>query len=287
MNPEFSTSPVTSLIVVFAVTAPAAAGQRLPPVPDRAPGTVTLPVTDYDRLLDRAATQPAQPDQPPIPAIVARAELAGRVDGDVARGTLRLEGEVFQRGAVKVPLVSGTTLIDARSDGRVVPVVQDGDVHSGILNGPAPFTVVLEWTAPIELTPGRASVVLPQAASGTGTASAGSAGRDRRRARRRRAVITERQPGNGRTVVRLTLTPGSRARVSWSVREAAGQATPVEVRTLGEVKSLVTIGDGDLRLSSLVDVVVVRGEPRTFQVRAPGRLHAGLDHRRARSTATT
>ena len=53
------------------------------------------------------------------------------------------------------------------------------------------------------------------------------------------------------------------------MREAAGQAVPVEVRTLGEVKSLITIGDGDMRLSSLVDVTVVRGEPRDFQIELP------------------
>ena len=62
--------------------------------------------------LDRAAQPTGGGDQPPIPAVVARAELTGRVDGDVARGTLRLDGEVFQRGAVKVPLVSGATLAE-------------------------------------------------------------------------------------------------------------------------------------------------------------------------------
>ncbi len=255
-------------ILLLGLTPAAAAGQSFPPIPDRAPGTVTLPVTEYDRLVDRAASQPAQPDQPPIPAVVARAELAGRVDADVARGTLRLEGEVFQRGSVKVPLVSSTTLIDARSDGRVLPLVQEAEVHSAILNGPAPFAVVLEWTASIELTPGRASVVLPQAASGTGTATLDLPG-EAVDVRVEAGLITEQQTSNRRTVVRLTLTPGSRTRVSWSVRENAGQATPVEVRTLGEIKSLVTIGDGDLRLSSLVDVVIVRGEPRAFEVQLP------------------
>jgi hypothetical protein len=268
LNVRTTLSMLPAALLMLGLTPAAAAGQSFPPIPDRAPGTVTLPVTEYDRLVDRAAAQPAQPDQPPIPAVVARAELAGRVDADVARGTLRLEGEVFQRGAVKVPLVSSTTLIDARSDGRVLPLVQDGEVHSAILTGPAPFAVVLEWTASIALTPGRASVVLPQAASGTGTATLDLPG-EAADVRVEAGLITEQQASNRRTVVRLTLTPGSRTRVSWSVRENAGQATPVEVRTLGEIKSLVTIGDGDLRLSSLIDVVIVRGEPRAFDVQLP------------------
>jgi len=257
-----------SAVLALSVTPSVSAGQSAPPTLDRAPGTVTLPVADYDRLLDRAANQPAQPDQPPIPAIIARAEVTGRVDADVVRGTVRLEGEVFQRGAVRVALTSGTTLTDAKSDGRVLPLIHDAGVDSAILNGPAAFVIALDWTAPVELTPGRASVVLPQPASGTGTATLDLPG-EAADVRVESGLVTDRQTGNGRTVIRLTLTPGSRPKVSWSVREAAAQAGPVEIRTLGDVKSLVTIGDGDLRLASLIDVVVVRGEPTSFEIQLP------------------
>jgi Carboxypeptidase regulatory-like domain len=260
-------STLVALLIAMAAPLSARQGPRTAP-PDRAPGTVTLPIADYDRLLDRAAQPTGGGDQPPIPAVVARAELAGRVDGDVARGTLRLDGEVFQRGAVKVPLVSGATLAEGRADGRALPLLQDGDSHAGVLTGPAPFVITLDWTAPVEPTPGRVSVLLPQPSSGTGTASLDLPG-DPGDVRVEPGLVTDRQTANGRTVVRLTLAPGARTRVSWSVREAVGQAVPVEVRTLGEVKSLITIGDGDLRLSSLVDVTVVRGEPRDFQIELP------------------
>ena len=260
-------SILVAVLIVMAVPLSARQGPRTSP-PDRAPGTVTLPIADYDRLLDRAAQPTGAGDQPPIPAVVARAELAGRVDGDVARGTLRLDGEVFQRGGVKVPLVSGATLSEGRADGRTLPLLQDGDAHAGVLTGPAPFVITLDWTAPIEPTPGRVSVLLPQPSSGTGTASLDLPG-DPGDVRVEPGLVTDRQTANGRTTVRFTLAPGARTRVSWSVREAVGQAVPVEVRTLGEVKSLITIGDGDLRLSSLVDVTVVRGEPRDFQIELP------------------
>ena len=260
-------STLAALLIAMAAPLSARQGPRTAP-PDRAPGTVTLPIADYDRLVDRAAQPAGGGDQPPIPAVVARAELTGRVDGDVARGTLRLDGEVFQRGAVKVPLVSGATLAEGRADGRALPLLQDGDTHAGVLTGPAPFVLTLDWTAPVEPTPGRVSVLLPQPSAGTGTASLDLPG-DPGDVRVEPGLVTDRQTANGRTVVRLTLAPGARTRVSWSVREAAGQAVPVEVRTLGEVKSLITIGDGDVRLSSLVDVTVVRGEPRDFQIELP------------------
>jgi hypothetical protein len=260
-------STLVALLIAMAAPLSARQGPRTSP-PERAPGTVTLPIADYDRLLDRAAQPAGGGAQPPIPAVVARAELAGRIEGDVARGTLRLDGEVFQRGAVKVPLVSGATLAEGRADGRILPLLQDGDSHAGVLTGPAPFVITLDWTTPVEPTPGRVSVLLPQPASGTGTASLDLPG-DPGDVRVEPGLLTDRQTANGRTIVRFTLTPGARARVSWSVREAVGQAVPVEVRTLGEVKSLITIGDGDLRISSLVDVTVVRGEPRDFQIELP------------------
>ena len=260
-------STLVALLIAMTVPVSARQGPRTSP-PERAPGSVTLPIADYDRLLDRAAQPTGGGDQPPIPAVVARADLAGRVDGDVARGTLRLDGEVFQRGAVKIPLVSGATLAEGRADGRTLPLLQDGDSHAGVLTGPAPFVITLDWTAPVEPTPGRVSVLLPQPASGTGSASLDLPG-DPGDVRVEPGLLTDRQTANGRTVVRFTLAPAARTRVSWSVREAVGQAVPVEVRTLGEIKSLITIGDGDLRLSSLVDVTVVRGEPRDFEIELP------------------
>ena len=99
-----------SLMVCVAAASPAMHAQA--PAPGRGPqgppGSVTLPVADYDRLLDRAAQPAAAIDTPPVPAIVGRADMRARVDGTSVRGTLQLDGEVFQRGAVKVPLVGGT-----------------------------------------------------------------------------------------------------------------------------------------------------------------------------------
>ncbi len=116
-------------------------------------GTVTLSVTDYDRLVDRASQPALRPDPPPVPAVVARAELRVRVAADMARGTLRLEGEVFHRGHVKIPLVTGATLLEARADGVVLPLVQEGDLHAAVLSGPGPFTLTLDWAAPVATAP--------------------------------------------------------------------------------------------------------------------------------------
>lgn len=255
---------------LLAASTPADARQPGRPGPQGPGGTVTLPVADYDRLLDRAARPIATPELPPIPAVAGRAELRARVEGTTARGTLRMEGEVFQRGSVRVPLVAGATLLEARADGRPLPLLSDGEMHVAVLAGPAPFTVTLEWAAPVGATPGRASFALPQPASASGTAIVDLPG-DPADVQVQPGLVTRRQTAAGRTVVEIALASNARTEVSWSVRDSAPppQAQPAEARTLAEVKSLLTIGDGDVRMASLVDITVVRGEPRTFEVLIP------------------
>jgi hypothetical protein len=233
-----------------------------------AAGTVTLPVADYDLLLDRAAQPPATLDTPPVPAVVGRASLRARVDASSVRGTLELEGEVFQRGAVKVPLVTGATLLDARADGQPLPLLHEGDVHAAVLAGPAPFSVILDWATALGAAPGRASFVLPQAASASISAIVDLPG-DPADVRVEPGLITRRQTAGGRTTIEIALDRVKRTQISWSVRETTPAGTPAESRTLSDVRSLMTIGDGFLRLVALLDVTVVRGEPRTFDVQVP------------------
>lgn len=242
--------------------------QTRPVVPQGSQGTVTLPVDDYDRLIDRAARPAPAADAPPVPSVVGRAELRARVTGTAARGTLRLEGEVFQRGAVKVPLVTGATLLDARPEGRPLPLVQEGDVHAAVLTGPGPFAVTLDWAADLTAAPGRASLTLPRPIAGSATAVIELPG-DPADVRVDQGLIVQRTTAGGITSVEITLPRSARTQLSWSVRESGATVVPTDIRTLADVKSLVTIGDADLRMVTLVEVTVVRGNPRTFDVQIP------------------
>ena len=260
------------LVAAALVAAPglsiAEGGQARSAAPQPPAGTVTLSVADYDRLIDRAARPPARPEPPPVAAVVARAELRARVDGATARGTLRLEGEVFRRGQIEVPLVTGATLLDARADGRTLPLLQEGDSHSAIFPGPAPFTATLDWAAALGAAPGRASLTLPQAASGSVTTIVDLPG-EPADIRVEPGLIARRQTSGGRTTVEITTVAGRRTQVSWSVRETVAPGQPAETRLLADLKSLITLGGADIRLVTLVDLAVVRGEPGSFEVHTP------------------
>lgn len=262
------TKPSIAIALSVLIPCIGASAQERPRVPQGPPGTVTLPVGEYDRLVDRAARPPAQPDVPPVAAVIARAELRARAGADMARGTVRLDGEVFQRGHVRVPLVTGAALLDARADGRPLPLLHEGNVHAAVLAGPGAFAVTLEWAAPLTSTAGRASFALPVPAGGSLSATLDLPG-DPADVRVEPGLVTRRETAAGRTTIEVTLEPGRQAHVSWSVREAIADAAPVESRTLADMKSLITIGEADLRMVALVDITVVRGEPRTFEVRLP------------------
>jgi carboxypeptidase family protein len=233
---------------------------------------VTLSLSDYNRLVDLANAPAAPPDVAPVPAALSRADLRIRVEGETARGVFTLSGDVLRTGTTRVPLISSATVLDARADGRVVPLVADGAVHSAVLAGPGAFTVVLDWGAPITFTPGRALFTLPSPPAGSVTAVIDVAG-EQASVQVTPGIVTRRTAAGGRTIVEATLDPGAPSQVSWSIGDRAPATTPREERTLADVLTLVTLGESDVRMASLVDVTVVQGEPRTIQVRLP----AGYD----------
>ena len=232
------------------------------------PGTVTLSLAEYNRLIDRGATAPRGTNEPPIAAVVSRAELALRATNDVARGTLTLQGEVFRSGATSVPLLSGGTVLEAQLAGVGVPLVYDNGIYKAILPGSKAFTLTLTWATPITSEPGRAVVVLPQIAASSIRASLDAPG-DHADVRIQGGLITKRGTLSGRTQVEMTLEAGTSPRVSWSSREAATTAAPRELRLLANVRTLATIGEADIKLATLFDVTVVQGEPTKFDIHLP------------------
>jgi hypothetical protein len=99
------------------------------------PGSVTLPLAEYDRLIERAARPIPVPERPPLPAVISRANLEVRVSGNGVRGTFRLDGEVFESGTSKVRLISQATLLDAQIAGLPLPLIQQNGEHSSRWNG--------------------------------------------------------------------------------------------------------------------------------------------------------
>jgi len=257
----------TALAVSFTAIAHAGAAQQLAR-PAESPRTVTLSVTEYNRLIDLAARPPEASAAAPVAAVLSSADLRVRVDRESARGTFSVTGDVLRPGVARVGLLSGATLVDATAAGRPLPLIAEGTAHSALLPGPGPFALNLEWGAPLTFTPGRGSFVLPSPPAGTVRATIDLPS-EQADVHLSSGLITRRTVNGGRTIVEATLTPGSATEVWWSMRDSAPTAAAREARTVADVMTLVTLGDSDVRMVALIDVTVVQGEPRTVSIQLP------------------
>lgn len=243
------------------------AGAQAPP--SGSPGTVTLTRTEYDRLLDLSNRPAGRPDNPPVAAVLARADIRTRVEGTTARSTVRLDGEVLRAGIASVPLIKSATVLDARLENRPLPLVSQGGAHVALVSGPGPFTATLDIGATLAFQPGRASFLLPAPVAGSTVATIDVPG-EQSDVRLSSGLILGRRTASGRTIVEVTLTPGITTEVWWSTHDSATPNGARDVRLLADVKSVISIGDADVRLISLVNVTVVQGEPDRMTVAIPG-----------------
>src|SRR5689334_8101075 len=237
-----------------------------------APGTVTISLSEYDRLVERASRKDKSPEAAPLPFVLSHAVFKLRVEDQTLVGYVDIDGSLLEKGAVKTPLTSGLTILEAKQAGQPLPLLQEGSSHAAILNGPGPFTVSLGVAAPLTIEAGRASFVLPVPLASSTLLSLELPG-SHANVHVEPGLVTSRQSVNGNTVIEASLEPGKPARIWWTTREVAAPVAQREVRFLSDVKTVVSVDDSQLRVTALCDVNVVQGEPAEFKLAIP----AGFD----------
>jgi hypothetical protein len=255
------------LAVAFLISVPVFAQDKItPPVPQ--PGNVTLPLEEYNRLLELASKSPRSVESAPLPYTIKRGDLKLRVANETVMGTVQLQGETFNKGETKVALTSGMTILDARQEGKGLPLEQEGGAQTAILAGPAEFSVVLDAGLPLNIETGRASFTLPVPSAGSVRLTLEVPG-DHTTVKLNPGLITSRASANGNTTIEATLVPGQPANIWWATREVVSPVAPREVRFLSNVKTLVSVSEADIRLAVLADINVVQGEPTQFEMDIP------------------
>lgn len=257
---------VLAIAVTFFIAATATAQDKTPPQPD--PGNVTLTLDEYNRLVQLAAKPPKKPDLPPLPFSLKRAEMKFKVESDLAQGSIDFQGEVLKRGAVKVPLAGAMTILDAHQDGKNVALQLENGSQTAVFTGPADFAVTLDAALPLRIDAGRASVSLPVPAAGSTTLTLTVPG-EHTAVNLSPGLITNHSSASGHTTIEATLVPGQTANIWWATRETSTPTVAREVRFLADLKTLISVGEADLTLTSLVDINVVQGEPQQFEIAVP------------------
>ena len=246
----------------------AAAEDDVAPPPVPASGNVTLPLDEYNRLVELASKPTRKPDTPPVPYTMKRADLKFRVANESVQGTVQLQGEILHKGATKIPLTTGMAVLDARQEGKGLPLELDNGTHTAVLTGPADFAVTLDAGLSLSIEAGRASFSLPVPSAGSVRLALAVPG-DHTNVRISPGLITSRSSDNGQTAIEATLVPGQPANIWWTTRETAAPVVPKEVRFLSDVKTLVSVSEADIRIAALTDITVVQGEPSQFEMEVP------------------
>ena len=128
---------------------------------------MTLPLEEYNRLLELANKSPTKSGKRATSLHhQARRPEVTRCERNGDRA-VQLQGETFNKGETKVALTSGMTILDARQEGKGLPLEQEGGTQTAILAGPAEFTVVLDVGLPLSIETGRASFSLPVPSAGS------------------------------------------------------------------------------------------------------------------------
>ena len=261
-------------LILILLTAIVAAGQQrytpiYSPLPTPGtPGTVTLSLGEYNRLIDLATRKAKTPPGVPLPFVLSRAVFKLRVEKQTLVGTVDIDGSLLESGPVKTPLTTGLTILEAKQSGTALPLLQEGPHHSAILIGPGPFAVSLGVAAPLTIEAGRASFILPVPLA-TSTILHLELPGNHANVRVEPGLVTSRTTLNGQTVIEAALEPGKPARVWWTTREIAAPVAQREVRFLSDVKQVVSVGDSQLRVTALCDLTVVQGEAPEFKLLLP------------------
>src|ERR1700694_174537 len=190
----------------------AAAELALPPVP--AAGNVTLPLDEYNRLVELASKPARKLDTPPVPYTMKRADLKFRVANESVQGTVQLQGEILHKGATKIPLTTGLAILDARQEGKVLPLELENGTHTAVLTGPADFAVTLDAGLPLSIEAGRASFSLPVPSVSSERLALVVPG-DHTNIRISPGIITSRSSENGQTAIEATLVTGELVHILW------------------------------------------------------------------------
>jgi hypothetical protein len=255
-----------TLVCLLIFSGFAAAQEKTVPVPN--PGNVTLPLDEYNRLVELASKPVHKPDVPPVPFTMKRADLKFRVSNDAVQGSVQLLGEILRKGATKIPLTTGMAILDARQEGKGLPLELENGVHTAVLTGPAEFAVTLDAGLPLNIEAGRAFFNLPVPSAGSVRLTLLVPG-DHTNVRISPGIITSESSQNGQTSIEVTLVPGQPASIWWTTRELAAPSIPKEVRFLSDVKTLVSVSEAELRIAVLADITVVQGEPGEFKIEIP------------------
>lgn len=254
---------IASMSLVFAAIGTA---QNNPP--SLAPGTVAIPVPEYNDMMERVERSTKAAASAPRPYSLRSVEFRMQADKGHATGIIEILGESAKSGPVMIPLAPGLNVRDARRTGGTVALTLQGGKHAMVIEGAGEFSVQLDVSMPLSSEPGRTSLVIPPIAAGIVKLSLSLPGEEAA-PQVSPGMIISRQPAGGRTTIAVTLPSGKPAMIWWSARTPALSTPAKDARFLSVLETLISVGEAGLAMTVLADVTLLQGELSRFELEIP------------------
>src|SRR2546426_9375359 len=230
-----------------------------------------IPWEDFKKILDeiRAAHPRPTPAPPPVDYAFTACQASVAVAGDEGRAQVRLEFgvQVLNREAwVEVPVIGeGVALSRFDIDGRAASVYSRDSEQKVALRGEGRHALVLEYLARVADNRGSRSVYLkfPQAPVVTLDVVIPRAGMD---VDLPGAVVRSVEHAGGQTRVRAAYQRTGDAQVTWFKQIELGEK---ETRVFAELRTLLSIGEGMMRGTSIAAYTIHGRGADTFRVALP------------------
>ena len=94
------------LIIIILMAPFMLLAQQSGSVPSPSSGNITMPLSEYNRLIDLASKPVVKPEAPPLSYAIKRADIKLKLGDDSLLGTVQCEGELFDKGIIRMPLVN-------------------------------------------------------------------------------------------------------------------------------------------------------------------------------------
>ncbi len=235
-------------------------------------GWVVIPINEYKVLRAKAYPVEHDPEPPPMDATLSRVDYNLTVTGELAEGQAELTVDVLKDGWARVPVPAGLLVREARTDGKLVSLVQGsserGAGHlSALLSHSGRWVLDLVVEIPVTISAGEESFWLPSTDSGVTRASVQLA-RGKIDLKISGGLIADKSESASQTRWTAYARGNEPLTFTWR-KKTEDHHAELPLRMRGSLTQLTSLAEDSSSIYAEANVEVVQGAARSLRLQVP------------------